>query len=761
LKINVTYENGRKEGHYSLVFFEKSKQLIVTNPRLGALISKTILLLHFHSVIKRHSIMTIIKSIISLCFIGLCTLLTAQNPSTINGSIALTDETLAALTAQHGQDLLKKGLVFEVWSVFYEEFAYETGETTTNVHFNDKLKTANITPSIGQEGGKKAIKFTVSGIPQNGDFVLLYYFNSYPSQLKKFEPDSKLNDGTNRNNLQYATNVEEKLGREVKYGVFSIGANRDYKTEIDTYVMPAGAVAFSFKKGLKKIGKAISTGAAVIWDVTKNVITTDPREAAIAAWKLSKAAADAVVGAVTKDPVLSIPGNKADWGGGGGYSRIVTYSQADLTRTGKGKVFLVSTKKELIDSLGIAEAGQIVYVDDKAEINMTGVSELSIKDGVILASGRGRNGSLGAKLYCIGNGNYNLFKLSGVSKNIRITGLRLQGPDPNEKPVDGIKDRAGCIDITYSKFDDEKLDNDIENLNIEIDNNEMWAWPNACVSVTGVSGVAVRYNWMHHNLRDGGLGKGSAGYGVVINGGHFLVEKNLFNNNRHDIACGGHPLSNYTFKNNLVLKGGSHHSIDVHGWRESNGDRKRPDGTCYAGNNFLIEGNIVLQDFSNVQDLWAYNLLIRGIPMGSVVVRNNQFVQNKKNVIGQAPYGRTVAGSVDNFFDELYSSNKRIVVKNDNVFGGTSRSVLAKLNELGITKNLGIGSGAKLAGTGLVETPQAPPPPKPKNCEDLRREIESLDESLSERRSLDINTRKAILKSIGKLKDQLKQQKCK
>lgn len=212
--------------------------------------------------------MTIIKSIITLFFIGLFTLLTAQNSTTINGSIALTDETLAALMAQHGQDLLKKGISFEVWSVVYREVALETGGTATNVYFNDKLNNVQITPSIGQEGDKKAIKFMASGMPQSGDFVLLYYFNSYPTQLKKFEPGSNLNDGTNRPNLQYATNVEEQLGKEVKYGVFSIGANRDYKTDIDTYVMPAGAVAFSLKKFIKKIVKGL---ANVVWEGGKSL----------------------------------------------------------------------------------------------------------------------------------------------------------------------------------------------------------------------------------------------------------------------------------------------------------------------------------------------------------------------------------------------------------------------------------------------------------------------------------------------------------
>jgi hypothetical protein len=54
--------------------------------------------------------------------------------------------------------------------------------------------------------------------------------------------------------------------------------------------------------------------------------------------------------------------------------------------------------------------------------------------------------------------------------------------------------------------------------------------------------------------------------------------------------------------------------------------------------------------------------------------------------------------------------------------------------------------------------PQAPALPKPQtSCDDLKRKIASLDESLNER-GLDINTRKAILKSIGQMKAQLKQQ---
>jgi hypothetical protein len=208
--------------------------------------------------------MTIIKSIFSVCFIGLCTLLTAQNPSTINGSISMTDETSAAITAQFGQELFKKGVIFEVWSVVYREVISETGGTTTNVYFNEKVKNTRVSPSMGADGINKTINFTASGIPAQGDFVLLYYFTNYPTQLKRFEPGSRLNDGTDRFNLEYATNVEEQLGREnLKYGVFSIGANRIYKTDLGDIVMPAGTSAkFSLFGTIKKIGSGI---AKIAW----------------------------------------------------------------------------------------------------------------------------------------------------------------------------------------------------------------------------------------------------------------------------------------------------------------------------------------------------------------------------------------------------------------------------------------------------------------------------------------------------------------
>lgn len=179
--------------------------------------------------------MTIIKSIISFCLIGLCTLLTAQNPTIINGSIALQDDVIAALTAQHGQNWLNTGMGFELWSVVYRDVATKEGVTMTRVYLNEKQGSNKITKSIGTAPSGKSINFMVNGVPQEGNFIVLYYFNDYPPQYKTFKMGSQLNDGTNRTGLHYATNAPLKIGANKKYGALSIlpiGQSQTYAKSI-------------------------------------------------------------------------------------------------------------------------------------------------------------------------------------------------------------------------------------------------------------------------------------------------------------------------------------------------------------------------------------------------------------------------------------------------------------------------------------------------------------------------------------------------
>ena len=108
-------------------------------------------------------------------------------------------------------------------------------------------------------------------------------------------------------------------------------------------------------------------------------------------------------------------------GGGPGYKDIK--SQADTD-------FVVSTKGELIDALVKAQAGTIVYIRDDAVIDMTGADDQAIPGGVTLASGRGRDGSLGALVFSnnLTDGAKFIPLLRTGGRDVRITGLRLRGP---------------------------------------------------------------------------------------------------------------------------------------------------------------------------------------------------------------------------------------------------------------------------------------------------------------------------------------------
>ena len=109
-------------------------------------------------------------------------------------------------------------------------------------------------------------------------------------------------------------------------------------------------------------------------------------------------------------------------GGGAGYVRIVT--RGDL---------VASNVSELIEALQKARPGQTVLVDPTAEIDLTGRVRadglvVEIPGGVTLASDRGKDGSPGGLIYSDEFATSPMLRVTG--DGVRITGLRLRGPDP-------------------------------------------------------------------------------------------------------------------------------------------------------------------------------------------------------------------------------------------------------------------------------------------------------------------------------------------
>ncbi len=230
-------------------------------------------------------------------------------------------------------------------------------------------------------------------------------------------------------------------------------------------------------------------------------------------------------------------------GGGAGYSRMIRREQATV---------VVKTRDELLAALKAApkhgvlagKSGDVIYINDDAVIDLSGLENVVIPGGVTLASGRGQAGSVGGliKSTSYAPGNHDpLFKTGGTG--VRVTGLRLAGPSNASGRV--LPWYHGLYAAHYWT---------------EIDNCELWGWNYEAINTTsGTKGLYVHHNYFHHNTRIG------CGYGVSTDEGVALIEGNLFDYHRHSIASTGPEPSGYEARYNLIMEHSISHAFDMHG----------------------------------------------------------------------------------------------------------------------------------------------------------------------------------------------------
>lgn len=268
-------------------------------------------------------------------------------------------------------------------------------------------------------------------------------------------------------------------------------------------------------------------------------------------------------------------------GGGTGYARVT--DRCDYN---------VDTAGQLLSCLEQALANEIVCVNDGAVIDLTGMKEISIFGGVTLAGGRGRSGSQGALIFTDELDTIpGLFVAGG--ENVRVTGLRIRGPDSQ------IRNDA------YEVPNSRGIQNQYASL--EVDNCEMWAWSHGgIVLLEGANSAHVHHNYIHHCRRTG------LGYGIVLHGADSLIEANLFDWNRHSIAGSGIPGTSYEARYNFILENANGHSFDMHGGAD------RGDGTDIAGDWIRIHHN-------TFRTLDVSAVVIRGTPTEEALVHHNWF----------------------------------------------------------------------------------------------------------------------------------------
>ena len=286
------------------------------------------------------------------------------------------------------------------------------------------------------------------------------------------------------------------------------------------------------------------------------------------------------------------------------------------------RAIIVKDSAELIRALKIAGV-KIIYIKDNAKINMTGQKKIPIPSGVTLASGRGNGLLKGALLY------WNATETAGgpifhiKNSSVRITGIRFKGPTTGIGEDGDTKVQMGCFEIVNS------------NQTVEIDHNEFYGWPRYAIAVeedsldpSTLSKMHIHDNYIHHNLGYGHSDKSgyTFGYGVVVGTAYALIEKNVFDQNRHAIAGNGSCHSGYEARWNVVLDkndccrhgfgiASGSHSFDMH---RRGGDND--EGWWPAGEYIMIRENTFLY---GGREAFA----LRGRPTEAAFVLNNTFIQ--------------------------------------------------------------------------------------------------------------------------------------
>ncbi|MGD9495762.1 MAG: hypothetical protein AB7Y46_05570 [Armatimonadota bacterium] len=291
-------------------------------------------------------------------------------------------------------------------------------------------------------------------------------------------------------------------------------------------------------------------------------------------------------------------------GGGEGYQPIFTAGD-----------FTVTTKEELLEALSQAQPGQVIFLPEGVEIDLTGHWGVVIPAGVTLAGTRGLHGSRGARIFTTLREGHTLMASGG--DEIRLTGLRFEGAFGGTELV---ADHSSFLSIGH--------------YGAEVDNCEISAFNVSGIGVAGSAlGVRIHHNYLHHIQRSG------YGYPVSTNASDLRVIANRFDYCRHAIASSGTPGAGYEAAWNLVGPHETGHSFDMHGGRD------RGDNTDIAGDWMHVHHNTFLGE--------ARAVVIRGVPSQHALIHNNWFVRG-------SPTESVVSGGNTRVFRNAYGEDRTV-----------------------------------------------------------------------------------------------------
>jgi hypothetical protein len=308
----------------------------------------------------------------------------------------------------------------------------------------------------------------------------------------------------------------------------------------------------------------------------------------------------------------------------------------DITQPGQSALF----------AQAVGAPNAIVRIAGQVDLNLSYMDHIYVAPGVRIIGVRSPN-SKGPRLFTttFPRSLLDIGSSAGVSDNVRITGILLDGGESADPCDSAGAENADAITVLSSQ-------------RVEVDHDEMLRWRGSGVAVIdagnrinqdNASSVWVHDNYIHDNQHPGycgpdPLGSGHAGgYGVSVSqGAYALIERNVFDQNRHAIAGHGSDGDGYLLYRNLFLHPGvdnvklgittRNHQIDMHG-----------QSTCGSGEHWNCgrAGEYMDVGWNTVVEPYSHAIQLRGTPSDprGMSVHNNVFVQNRDAALTQTETG--------------------------------------------------------------------------------------------------------------------------
>lgn len=291
-------------------------------------------------------------------------------------------------------------------------------------------------------------------------------------------------------------------------------------------------------------------------------------------------------------------------GGGNGYSKIILDGD-----------FVVNNAQELLAAFNSAQPGDVIYVAPNANIDISGLTNVEIPDGITLAGNRGHNGAAGPLLFSTATPFSSIIFF--VENNVRITGLRFRGPDDDYPDIDyAVRPESKVLCFA------------VEGENVEVENCEISNFNRGGVEVyPRGKNVHVHHCYLHdiHSYPV-----------IVLNRSELpiLVEANKIHWIWHATAGSGAPGTGYEARYNLIVREPAPDSwqpyngsfaIDMHDYLPVLQER----GHHIAGDEIKIHHNTFVNNAgSDPSVLTSYDAGIRGVPRVLAEFHHNIFLQS-------------------------------------------------------------------------------------------------------------------------------------